>query len=113
MNAEIGVYVRREIDLIDHQRSDRVDAGAAFAGYFIAFGHVDDKDGEVGQLGAEGGGEVVAAAVQIKIISRLGSGRTFLLLLRGSCWHLRDGVCGQPPVSTPIMRFGWEQAVFW
>ncbi len=37
--------------------------GPALAGDLLALGHVDDVDRRVDQLGAEGGGEIVAAAL--------------------------------------------------
>ncbi len=44
-------------------RSHLGDAGAAFAGDFLAGSDVDHADRQVGQLGAEGGGQVVAATL--------------------------------------------------
>src|SRR5262249_57239893 len=53
--------VRRKIDLVDHQEIGAGDAGAALRRYLVAGRDVDDVDGEVGELGREGGGEIVAA----------------------------------------------------
>ena len=61
-HVEVGADVRGEVDLVDEQQVRAGNDGAAFAGDFVAGGNVDDVDGEVGQLRAEGGGQVVAAA---------------------------------------------------
>ena len=56
--------MRGEIDLVDHQQVGTGDAGAAFARDFLALRHVDHVDRDVGELRAEGGGEIVAAAIR-------------------------------------------------
>ena len=62
-DAEVGADERREVDLVDHEEVGARDAGAALARDLLAGGHVDHVDREVGELGAEGRGEVVAAAL--------------------------------------------------
>ena len=54
--------MRGQVGLVDDEQVALGDAGAALAGDFFARCHVDDVDGEVRELGAEGGGQVVAAA---------------------------------------------------
>jgi len=55
------VHLLGDVDLVDDQQIGLGDAGAAFAGDFVAGGDVDHVEGEVGQFRAEGGGKVVAA----------------------------------------------------
>ena len=62
-HVEVGADMRGEVDLVDEQQVGARDAGAAFAGDFVTGSDVDDVDGEVGQLRAEGGRQVVAAAL--------------------------------------------------
>src|SRR5688572_28087347 len=52
---------RREVDLVDHQQVGLGDARPALARDLVARGDVDHVKGEVGELRAEGRGEVVAA----------------------------------------------------
>ena len=61
-HIQVGAHVGGQVGLVDDEQVAFGDAGAALAGDFFASGHVDDVDGEVAQLGAEGGGQVVAAA---------------------------------------------------
>ena len=60
-DVEVGADQRREVDLVDHQQVGAGDAGPALARDLLARRHVDHVDREVGQLGREGGGEIVAA----------------------------------------------------
>ena len=59
-----GADVRREIDLVDDQQIGARDAGAALGRDLVAGGDVDDVDGEIGELGRKGGGEIVAARIR-------------------------------------------------
>src|SRR5258706_4782137 len=54
---------RREVDLVDHQQVALGDARAAFARDLVARRDVDHVQGQVGELRAEGRGEVVAAGL--------------------------------------------------
>src|SRR5262249_5764325 len=58
---EAGPHQRSQIDLVDDEQIRAGDPGAALARDLVAGGDVDDVDGDVGELGAEGRGEVVAA----------------------------------------------------
>ena len=62
--------VRRQVGLVDDEQVGPGDAGAALARDLVAAGDVDDVDGQVGQLGAEGGGQVVAAALDEDEVER-------------------------------------------
>ena len=105
-DAQIGADQRRKIDLVDHQQIGAGDAGASFPRDLVAGGDVDDVDREVGEFGAEGGGQVVAPD-SMKIRSSSGNARricsTAARLIEASS---RIAICGQPPVSTPTMRSG-------
>ena len=98
--------VRREVDLVDDQQIGPRDAGPALARDLVARGDVDDVDRQVGELGREGRGQVVAAALD-QDQSRPGKRRlrssTAARFIEASS---RIAVCGQPPVSTPTMRSG-------
>src|SRR5574343_788463 len=61
-HLQIGAHMRGQVGLVDDEQVALGDAGAAFARDFFACGHVDHVDRQVRQLGAEGGGQVVAAA---------------------------------------------------
>jgi len=61
-HVEVGADVGGQVGFVDDEEVAFGDAWAAFAGDFFAGGHVDHVDGEVGEFGAEGGGQVVAAA---------------------------------------------------
>src|SRR5438132_12680081 len=52
--------MRRQVNLVDHQQVASGDSWAAFAGDFVSFGHIDDINGPVGQLGRKSGGQIVA-----------------------------------------------------
>src|ERR1700690_1065924 len=56
-----GAHVRRQIGLVDDQQVGTRDAGAALPRNLVAARDVDDVEGEIGQLRAEGGGQVIAA----------------------------------------------------
>ena len=60
-HLEAGADERGQVDLVDDEKVRAGDAGPALARDLVARGHVDDVDREVGELGAEGGGEIVAA----------------------------------------------------
>ena len=53
--------MRGQVDLVDDQQVAAGDPRSALARDLVAGGHVDDVDGDVGQFGAEGGRQVVAA----------------------------------------------------
>ena len=61
-HIEVGADVGGEVGFVDDEEVALGDARAAFAGDFFAGGDVNDVDGEVGEFGAESGGEVVPAA---------------------------------------------------
>ena len=63
-DVQIGADGAGEIGFIDNQEVGLRDAGAAFAGDFVAAGDVDDVDGEIGKLAAEVSGQVVAAGFE-------------------------------------------------
>src|SRR3989344_4028605 len=60
-DLEVGAYVWRQVGLVDDEQVAFGDAWAALARDLFPGGHVDDIDGQVGELGAEGGRQVVAA----------------------------------------------------
>src|SRR5580704_18086865 len=60
-NIEAGADQRRQIDFVDDEEVGAGDAGSAFARDLVAGGDVDDVNRQIGELGGEGGGEVVAA----------------------------------------------------
>src|SRR5205823_1771664 len=67
--------MRGQVRLVDHQQVGPGDAGAALARDLVAARDVDDVDAQVRQLGAEGRGQVVAAAldddqVQLRELAR-------------------------------------------
>ncbi len=62
-HLEIGADERRQVGLVDDQQVRLRDARPALARDLVAAGHVDDVDGEVGELAAELRGQVVAAAL--------------------------------------------------
>ena len=79
--------------------------GPPLRGIFSPLRDVDDVDREVGELGAERRGEVVAAAldedeVERRELARPASSMAARFIEASS----RIAVCGQPPVSTPTMR---------
>ena len=55
--------MRRKVNLVDDEQVGAGDAGAALARNLVAARHVNDVDGDVHELGAEGRREVVAAAL--------------------------------------------------
>ena len=81
--------------------------GPPLRGIFSPAGDVDDVDRQVGELRAEGRGQVVAARFDQDEVERRGSvalmSATAARLIEASS---RIAVCGQPPVSTPMMRSG-------
>ena len=60
-HRQVGADMRREVGLVDDQQVALGDAGPAFARDLLATGDVDHVQRQVRQLGAEGGGQVVAA----------------------------------------------------
>src|SRR3546814_6982360 len=52
----------RQIDLVDHKHVRTGYAGPTLARDLVPRRHVDDIDGDVGQLGTEGSRQIVAAA---------------------------------------------------
>ncbi len=61
-HVEVGAHMGGQVGFVDDEEIAFGNAGAAFARDFFASCHIDHVDGEVGQFGAEGGGQVVAAA---------------------------------------------------
>ena len=59
-----------EVDLVDHQQVAAGDARPALARDLVAGGDVDHVDREIRQLRAEGGGQVVAAALDQDQVER-------------------------------------------
>lgn len=53
-----------QVGFVDDEEVGLGDAGAAFARDFVAAGDVDHLDGEVGQLAAKAGGEVIATGFE-------------------------------------------------
>jgi hypothetical protein len=95
-----------KVDLVDDQQIAAGDAGAALARDLVARRNVDDIDRDIGQFGAEGRGQIVAAALDKYDLK---SGKAFGHVIdRGQidAGILADGGVGQPPVSTPMMRSG-------
>src|SRR3954447_24973877 len=60
-HGEARADMRREVDLVDDEKVGAGDPGTALARDLLAAGDVDDVDRQVGELGREGRGEVVAA----------------------------------------------------
>src|SRR4051794_12393298 len=60
-HGEVGADHWCQVRLVDHQQVGACDARAALPRDLLAAGDVDDVDGEVGEFGAEGGRQVVAA----------------------------------------------------
>src|SRR5690606_22023209 len=58
-----GADIRGDVDLVDDQQGRLGDAGAALARDLVALADIDDVDVAVDQFGAEGGGQIVAAAL--------------------------------------------------
>src|SRR5882724_560905 len=69
-HAEVGADIGREVDFVDHEKVGACDAGAALARDLLPFCHVDDVDGRVHELGAEGRREVVTAALDEQHLER-------------------------------------------
>ena len=60
-HVEIGADGGREVGFVDDEEVALRDAGAAFAGDFVAARDVNDLDGVIGQFAAETGCEIIAA----------------------------------------------------
>ena len=98
-------HVRGQVDLVDHQQVRAGDPGAALARDFLPLRHVDDVNRQVGQFRAEGGGQVVPAALDeddVQIREALAASPppppgSWMASSRMAVW-------GQPPVSTPTIR---------
>ena len=69
-HGEIGADQRREVDFVDHQEVGAGDPGSALARDLVAGGDVDDVDREVGELRAEGGGEVITTGLDEDEVER-------------------------------------------
>src|SRR5947199_134440 len=63
-DGEVGADVGREVDLVDDEQLRARDARPALARDFLALGNVDHVEGRVHELGAEGRGQVIAAALE-------------------------------------------------
>ena len=59
---QVGTHVGGQVGFVDDKQIAFGDARAAFTGNFFARGHVDHINRQIAQFGAEGGGQVVAAA---------------------------------------------------
>ena len=70
ITARSAPHERREVGLVDDQQVGRGDAGAALARHLVAAGHVDHEDLVVDEALAEGGGQVVAAALHQHQVER-------------------------------------------
>ncbi len=55
-------HIGGKVGFIDHQEIGFGDPRSAFARDLLPFGHIDDVDGQIRQLRAEGGAQVIAAA---------------------------------------------------
>src|SRR4051812_12861132 len=62
-DGEARADMRREVDLVDDEKVGAGDPGTALARDLLAAGDVDDVDRQVGELGREGRGEVIAAGL--------------------------------------------------
>lgn len=62
-HIQVRADVWGQVGFVDDEQVALGDARATFAGDFFARSHVNHVDGEVAELGAEGGGQVVAAAL--------------------------------------------------
>ena len=106
------MYLFGDVDFVDDQQVGFCDAGAAFAGDFVAGGDVDDVEGEVRQFGAEGGGEVVTAGFhqyQFQV------GVSVLQVVDGREVHagiFADGGVGAAAGFHAEDAVGWEGVVF-
>ena len=60
-HVEIDVHIGREVALVDDQEIGARDAGPALARDLLALADRDDIERQVGEVGREGGGEIVAA----------------------------------------------------
>ena len=70
-HLEVGPDQRGQVDLVDHQQVGAGDAGAALARHLVPAGHVQHEDLGVHQPVAEGGGQVVPAALdqhQVRVV---------------------------------------------
>src|SRR5437763_450449 len=68
--TSIGTDVRRQVDLVDDEQVRARDARSALARDLLPLRHVDDVDRRVDELGTEGGGQVVAAALHQQQVKR-------------------------------------------
>jgi hypothetical protein len=96
--------MRGEVDLVDHEEVRARDARPALARDLLAGGDVDDVDRDVGQLG-----EKVAARLSPPDSMQDESSAGNLPFIVSTAARLseqssRIAVCGQPPVSTPMIR---------
>ncbi len=101
---------RRQIDFVDDQQIRFGDPRPALARYLFAGGNVDDIQREIREFGREGGSEVIAARFDE---DQLYLGKGALQAVDGfqiDEASSRMAVCGQPPVSTPMMRSGSRAA---
>ena len=62
ITREIGAHKGSEVNLVDDQQVTTGDARPPLARDSVACGDVDDVDRQIGELRAEGRGEIVAAA---------------------------------------------------
>ena len=88
--------IRSQINLVDDEKIGPCNARAAFPRNLIALSDIDNKDRGVHKLRTERSGEVVTAALDKEKLDVRAS-----RFIEASS---RIAVCGQPPVSTPMMR---------
>ena len=104
-DVEIDVHIGRKVALVDDEEVRTRDARPALARNFLALADRDDIEREIGKVGREGRGKIVAARfdeddVEVGDDAALISAIACRLMEASS----RIAVCGQPPVSTPMMR---------
>ena len=105
-DIEIRAGERCEVELVDDQEVQARDPRPALARGLLSGGHVDHVAGEVGELRADGGGEIVAARFDQAEL-RAGKRRYMSVIAQKSSEaSSRTAVCGHPPVSTPSTRSG-------
>ena len=59
-DGEVGANASGEVGFVDDKEVGLGDAGATFAGDFVAATNIDHLNGEIGEFAAEAGGKVVA-----------------------------------------------------
>ena len=117
-DVEVGAYGWGEVGLIDDEQVALGEAGAAFAGDFVAASHVDHLDRVIGEFAAEAGSEVVASRFEekhlglvktLKVLERLEVGGN---VLADRCVRAPPGFDSADAVSGKGLVLDQEFAVF-